>query len=84
MFSLPEGYLEIENGVKETKWKRDRTHEDLKREQDLFTRARFNYEKKKQELIQYLAKSSSSVSQVMQRSHPVKAVYSVNLYIDIK
>ncbi|XP_057774218.1 protein DEFECTIVE IN MERISTEM SILENCING 3-like [Salvia miltiorrhiza] len=63
MFNLPEGYLEIENSVKETKWKRDRTCEDMKREQDLFTHARFNYEKKKQELIQFLAKSSSNLSQ---------------------
>lgn len=84
MFNLPESYLETENSVKETKWKRDRTCEDLKREQDLLTRARFNYEKKKQELIQFLAKSSSNVSQVMQRSHPVKSVYSVNLPLDIK
>ncbi|KAH6809705.1 hypothetical protein C2S51_027488 [Perilla frutescens var. frutescens] len=62
-YNLPEGYLETENGIKETKWKRDRTCEDIKREQDLFNSARFSYEKKKQELIKFLAKSSSHVSQ---------------------
>lgn len=62
-FNLPEDYLEIENGIKETKWKRGRICEDMMREQDLFTRAKFNYEKKKQEVILFLAKSSSNVSQ---------------------
>lgn len=68
MSNLPEEYLETENGIKEAKWKKDRTCEDIKREQDLFTRAKFNFEKKKQELIQFLANSSSNVSQVMQQS----------------
>lgn len=68
MFNLPEGYLETENGIKETKWKRDRTCEDIKREQDLFTLAKLKFEKKKQELIQFLAQSSTNVSQVMQES----------------
>ncbi|KAL1565510.1 protein DEFECTIVE IN MERISTEM SILENCING 3-like [Salvia divinorum] len=61
MFNPPEGYLEAEKGVKETKWKRERTSEDMKREQDLLTRARFNYEKKKQELLRFLAKGPSTV-----------------------
>lgn len=70
MFNPPEEYLEAEKGLKETKWKRERTNEDMKREQDLLTRARFNYEKKKQELLRFLAKGSSNVSsQVMQPSH---------------
>ncbi|XP_047967063.1 protein DEFECTIVE IN MERISTEM SILENCING 3-like isoform X1 [Salvia hispanica] len=61
-FNPPEEYLEAEKGLKEAKWKRERTSEDMKREQDLLTRARFNYEKKKQELLRFIAKGSSIVS----------------------
>lgn len=52
----------------------------MMREQDLFTRAKFNYEKKKQEVILFLAKSSSNVSQVMQRPCFVLLIFSVKDY----
>ncbi|KAI3471221.1 hypothetical protein Pfo_027884 [Paulownia fortunei] len=63
MLNLPESYFEIENRMKETKWKKDRTLEDMRREQDLLDHARFNYETKKRVFVQFLTESSSHVSQ---------------------
>ncbi|KAK4436218.1 protein DEFECTIVE IN MERISTEM SILENCING 3 [Sesamum alatum] len=61
--SLPESYFELETGLKETKWKKDRTVEDMQREQALLAHARVNYEVKKREFLQFLAQSSSHLSQ---------------------
>ncbi|KAG8390419.1 hypothetical protein BUALT_Bualt01G0081400 [Buddleja alternifolia] len=61
--NLPEKYFEIENRVKETKWKKDRVFEDMQREQALLDRARFNYETKKQEFVQFFAQCSSQAHQ---------------------
>ncbi|KAL7147336.1 hypothetical protein ABFS83_06G100800 [Erythranthe nasuta] len=47
LMNVPLSYLEIEKTMKETKWKKDRTCEDMKREQALLDHARFNYETKK-------------------------------------
>lgn len=61
--NLPESYFGIEVGLKEMKWKKDRTMEDMQREQALLAHARVNYETKKREFLQFLARSSSHVSQ---------------------
>ncbi|KAL9164374.1 hypothetical protein ABFS82_06G100800 [Erythranthe guttata] len=47
LMNVPLSYLEIEKTMKETRWKKDRTCEDMKREQALLDHARFNYETKK-------------------------------------
>ncbi|KAK6155577.1 hypothetical protein DH2020_009825 [Rehmannia glutinosa] len=61
--SPPVSYLEIENQLKEIKWKKDRTWEDLQREQALLDHAKFTYETKKREFVQFLAESSSYATQ---------------------
>ncbi|KAL0382441.1 UNVERIFIED_CONTAM: protein DEFECTIVE IN MERISTEM SILENCING 3 [Sesamum calycinum] len=66
---LPESYFEIEVGLKETKWKKDRAMEDMQREQALLANARVNYETKKREFLQFLARSSSHVSPVIHPLH---------------
>ncbi|KAL0340967.1 UNVERIFIED_CONTAM: protein DEFECTIVE IN MERISTEM SILENCING 3 [Sesamum radiatum] len=66
---LPESYFEIEVGLKETKWKKDRAMEDMQREQALLAHARVNYETKKREFLQFLARSSSHVSPVIHPLH---------------
>ncbi|XP_073130095.1 protein DEFECTIVE IN MERISTEM SILENCING 3-like [Henckelia pumila] len=62
-FSLPMNYFEVENRMKETQWDKNRTMVDLQREQSLLDLARFNYEKKKQEFVKFLAHSSSFAAQ---------------------
>ncbi|XP_075502442.1 protein DEFECTIVE IN MERISTEM SILENCING 3-like isoform X1 [Primulina tabacum] len=66
--SLPEKFLEIENQMKETKWKKDRIAEDLLREQSYLDHAKVNYEIKKQEFLKYLAESSMYTAQVARAS----------------
>ncbi|KAL0358871.1 UNVERIFIED_CONTAM: protein DEFECTIVE IN MERISTEM SILENCING 3 [Sesamum angustifolium] len=66
---LPESYFEIEVGLKETKWKKDRAMEDMQREQALLAHARVNYETRKREFLQFLARSSSHVSPVIHPLH---------------
>lgn len=55
---LPASYFELENQLKETKWKKDRTLEDMQREQELLDQAKFKYETKKKEFVRFLAESS--------------------------
>ncbi|PIN27119.1 hypothetical protein CDL12_00118 [Handroanthus impetiginosus] len=62
-FNLPVHYFEIENQLKETKWKKNRTFEDIQREQSLLDHAKFSYEIKKKEFIQFLAESSAYAAQ---------------------
>ncbi|XP_073127030.1 protein DEFECTIVE IN MERISTEM SILENCING 3-like [Henckelia pumila] len=68
--SLPEKYLEIENQIKETKWKKDRMAEDLVREQSYLDHARVNYEIKKQEFLKLIAQSSMYTAQVARAPAP--------------
>ncbi|KAL9163120.1 hypothetical protein ABFS82_06G020700 [Erythranthe guttata] len=60
---LPASYFEIEGRLKETKWKKDRTSEDMQREQTLLDRVIFNYETKKREFVKFLAESSPLTAQ---------------------
>ncbi|XP_073306714.1 protein DEFECTIVE IN MERISTEM SILENCING 3-like isoform X1 [Primulina huaijiensis] len=62
-FNMPVNYFEIENRLKETEWEKTRTMGDLQIEQSLLDLARFNYEKKKQEFVQFLAQSSFFAAQ---------------------
>lgn len=65
---VPVSYLEMENTIKQTKWKKDQTMEDLKREQALLDHAMFDFETKKLEFIRYLSESSPQGSQVTPQS----------------
>ncbi|KAL0304416.1 UNVERIFIED_CONTAM: protein DEFECTIVE IN MERISTEM SILENCING 3 [Sesamum radiatum] len=62
-FNLPVNYFEAENQLKETKRKKDRAWEDLQTEQALLDHARYSYETKKREFVQFLAESSSHPTQ---------------------
>ncbi|XP_042000255.1 protein DEFECTIVE IN MERISTEM SILENCING 3-like isoform X3 [Salvia splendens] len=55
---------ELQNRLKEMKWKKDRALEDMQREQDLLDQAKFKYEIKKRELVRFIAESSSLMTQV--------------------
>lgn len=55
-----DNYSETEKKMKELKWKKDKTLEDIKREQVLRDHAVFNFGKKKEEFVRCLAQSSST------------------------
>ncbi|CAA0813021.1 Protein DEFECTIVE IN MERISTEM SILENCING 3 [Striga hermonthica] len=61
--SLPATYFEIENKLKETKWKKERAGEDMQRELALLDHTKLNYEIKKKEFVQYIAESGSYAAQ---------------------
>ncbi|XP_060212087.1 protein DEFECTIVE IN MERISTEM SILENCING 3 isoform X2 [Lycium barbarum] len=61
--NLPQNYFEIKREMKEMKWKKERTVEDMQREQALLDHARFNFDIKKQEYLKFLAQSSSYATQ---------------------
>lgn len=65
--NLPQNYFEIEREIKEMKWKKERTVEDMQREQVLLERARFNFDLKKQGYMMFLAQSSTYATQVMKQ-----------------
>lgn len=46
--------------MKELKWKKEKTLDDIKREQVLRDHAVFNFGKKKEEFVKFLAQSSST------------------------
>lgn len=46
--------------MKELKWKKEKTLDDIKREQVLRDHAVFNFGKKKEEFVKFLAQSSSA------------------------
>ncbi|XP_048427173.1 protein DEFECTIVE IN MERISTEM SILENCING 3-like isoform X2 [Pyrus x bretschneideri] len=60
---LPENYLESERQINELKWKKDKLQEDMKSEQSLLDNAKFNFDRKKQDFLKFLADSSSYVTQ---------------------
>jgi len=53
-----DNYSEAEKKMKELKWKKEKTLEDIKREQVLREHAVFNFGKKKEEFVRCLAQSS--------------------------
>lgn len=61
--NLPQDYFEIERQIKEMKWKKERTVEDMQREQALLDHARFNFGIKKEEYLKFLAQNSSYTRQ---------------------
>ena len=60
-----DNYLEIEKQMKDLKCKKEKILEELKREQTLLDLAKFNFQRKKNEFIRFLAQSSSIATQVI-------------------
>ncbi|XP_019195552.1 PREDICTED: protein DEFECTIVE IN MERISTEM SILENCING 3-like isoform X3 [Ipomoea nil] len=56
---LPESYVDIENRLKEMRWKKERALEDLHREQALLDCARKNFEVNRQKFLKTLVACSS-------------------------
>lgn len=80
----PANHFELVNQLKETKWKKERTSEDMQREQELLDQAKFSYEIKKKEFVRFLAEMSSYMSQVILNSVPLiiqRELFFVYLYI---
>ncbi|XVF50968.1 hypothetical protein PTKIN_Ptkin04bG0146100 [Pterospermum kingtungense] len=60
---VPQNYSETEKQMKETKWQKEKLEEDIKRELALLNNAKFNFERKKQDFVKFLAQSSSYATQ---------------------
>lgn len=65
MSDMPENYIETEKQMKEMRWQKEKLEEDIKRELALLNSAKFNFERKKQDLIKFIAQSSSYATQVI-------------------
>jgi hypothetical protein len=63
--TIRENYIEVERQVKEMKGKKEKMLEDMTREQALLHAAKFDFDKKKQEFLKFLAESSSNATQVV-------------------
>ncbi|XP_062148579.1 protein DEFECTIVE IN MERISTEM SILENCING 3-like isoform X2 [Alnus glutinosa] len=61
--TLAENNIEAEKQVMETKWKKEKVLEDIKRAEALLHAAKFNFDKKKQEFLTFLAETSSYATQ---------------------
>lgn len=84
--NLPLNYFEIENRLKEARWKKDRIREDLLREQGLLDHAKSMFEAKKQEFVNFLADSSSYATQVIPQvcsSFPYSHLFHVKLIKEV-
>jgi tRNA(Glu) U13 pseudouridine synthase TruD len=68
--SVSEKHIEAVRQVKEMVWKKEKMLEDMKREQALLNNAKFNFDRKKQEFLKFLAESSSYATQVMPSTDP--------------
>ncbi|XP_017973165.1 PREDICTED: protein DEFECTIVE IN MERISTEM SILENCING 3 [Theobroma cacao] len=60
---VPQNYIETEKQMKEMTWRKEKLEEDMKREQALLDNAKFNFERKKQDFVKFLAQSSSFATQ---------------------
>ncbi|XP_061337949.1 protein DEFECTIVE IN MERISTEM SILENCING 3-like isoform X2 [Gastrolobium bilobum] len=56
--------IEIETQLKEMTWKKEKILEELKRERTLLDMAKFNFNKKRNEFVKFLAQSSSYATEV--------------------
>ncbi|XP_062162657.1 protein DEFECTIVE IN MERISTEM SILENCING 3-like isoform X3 [Alnus glutinosa] len=61
--TLRDNCIEAERRVKEMKWKKEKMLEDMNREQALLQAAKFDFDKKKQEFLKFIAESSSYATQ---------------------
>ncbi|XP_057452066.1 protein DEFECTIVE IN MERISTEM SILENCING 3-like isoform X2 [Lotus japonicus] len=63
-----DGEIEAERQMKDIKWKKEKVLEDLKRERTLLDMAKFNFSKKKNDFLKFLAESSSYATQAQTTS----------------
>ncbi|KAF8028003.1 hypothetical protein BT93_E0805 [Corymbia citriodora subsp. variegata] len=68
--SHPAHYHEVENQIKDLRWKREKLLEDMQRERQVLDHAKLNFNRKKQEFVMFLAQSSSYATQVLE-SNPM-------------
>ncbi|XWS48575.1 hypothetical protein CRYUN_Cryun13aG0088500 [Craigia yunnanensis] len=62
---VPQNYIETEKQMKEMRWEKEKLEDDVKRELALLNNAKFNFERKKQDFVKFLAQSSSYATQVI-------------------
>ncbi|GLU12028.1 hypothetical protein SLE2022_287370 [Rubroshorea leprosula] len=60
MPDVPQSHIQAEKQIKEMNMKKENLQEDIKREEALLNKARFNFGSKKQEYVMFIAQSSSS------------------------
>ncbi|XP_017608206.1 protein DEFECTIVE IN MERISTEM SILENCING 3 isoform X2 [Gossypium arboreum] len=58
-----ESYSETEKQMIEMRWQKEKLEEDIKRELALLNTAKFNFERKKQDFVKFLAQSSTYATQ---------------------
>ncbi|XP_050237479.1 protein DEFECTIVE IN MERISTEM SILENCING 3-like isoform X2 [Mercurialis annua] len=63
----PDIYLETEKQLKEVTWKKEKMTQDIKREQSLWNAAKYNFERKKEEFVKFLAETSAYATQVAEK-----------------
>lgn len=63
--NIPDNVSETEKQLTEMKWKKDKMLDDIKREQAFLNAAKYNFERKKEEFVKFLAESSAYATQVM-------------------
>ncbi|XP_044505582.1 protein DEFECTIVE IN MERISTEM SILENCING 3-like isoform X2 [Mangifera indica] len=64
MLNKPDYYAATERQIQEMKWKKENLMDDLKRETSLWKSAKDSFERKKEELLKFLADSATYASQV--------------------
>lgn len=65
MLNKPDYYAATERQIQEMKWKKENLMDDLKRETSLWKSAKDSFERKKEELLKFLADSATYASQVI-------------------
>lgn len=63
-FSAPDNLVDIEKKLKELKWTKETSVEEVHREEAMLTHFKYTFEVKKQEFVRFMAQSSPYVMQV--------------------
>ncbi|XP_031269326.1 protein DEFECTIVE IN MERISTEM SILENCING 3-like [Pistacia vera] len=64
MLNKPDYYAATEKQIQEMKWKKENLMDDLKRETSLWKAAKDSFERKKEQLLKFLADSATYASQM--------------------
>lgn len=62
---LPENLANIEKQMKESKWEKETTVEQLQQEEAILTQLKYTFQVKKQEFVRFMAQSSPFAMQVL-------------------
>ncbi|KAJ0103638.1 hypothetical protein Patl1_05161 [Pistacia atlantica] len=65
MLNKPDYYAATEKQIQEMKWKKENLMDDLKRETSLWKAAKDSFERKKEQLLKFLADSATYASQLV-------------------